>query len=215
MRYGILGTGRVGQTLGSRLVSLGHEVSLGSRTAANPAATEWASKAGDRASHGTFQDAAAFGEIVINATKGTASLDALATAGAENLSGKVLIDLANAGERGQEVFQLAYTGADSLAERIQAAYPDAKVVKTLNTMTVAIMINPAALPAPTVVFVSGDDGDAKKAVGELLGSFGWPAESIIDLGGIVSARVAEGYVPLWHKLFRHYGSPMLNIAVVR
>src|ERR671923_2910522 len=96
MRFGVLGTGMVGQAVGGKLVELGHEVTMGSRRAGNEKAVEWAASAGERASEGSFADAARFGEIVVNATAGASSLEALRSAGAENLSGKVLIDVANA-----------------------------------------------------------------------------------------------------------------------
>lgn len=94
-RYGVVGTGTVGQTVGSKLLSLGHEVRMGSREAGNTKAVDWANEAGARASEGSFADAAEFGEVVVNATAGTASLAALTAAGEDNLAGKVVIDIAN------------------------------------------------------------------------------------------------------------------------
>lgn len=134
MKIGVLGTGQVGQALGSRLVGLGHDVVMGSRDAANQRAGEWAVSAGPRARAGTFADAAAHGEIVINATAGGASLQALELAGAANLVGRVLVDVSNPMEFVGGSMRLTVANTDSLAEQIQRAYPDARVVKTLNTM---------------------------------------------------------------------------------
>ena len=110
MRIGVLGTGIVGQTIGGKLVQLGHDVKLGSRSAENPKADNWTKQAGSRATHGTFADSAAFGEIVSNCTAGTVSLDALRLASADNLSGKLLIDVANPDLTRYYAFSLAYSG---------------------------------------------------------------------------------------------------------
>src|SRR5919198_1764285 len=145
MRLGVLGTGMVGQTLGGKLVELGHEVTMGSRQAGNEKAVEWASGAGERASEGSFADAAAFGELVINATAGSASLDALEQAGAGNLAGKVLWDIANPLDYSTGTPVLTVANDDSLAEQIQRAHPDAQGVKALNTVNTGVMVDPASL----------------------------------------------------------------------
>jgi predicted dinucleotide-binding enzyme len=135
MRIGILGTGMVGQAIGSKLIQLGHEVKMGSRTADNEKATQWVKANGVRASQGTFADAAAFGEILFNCTAGMASLDALRMAGPANLKDKILIDIANPLDFSKGMPPtLAICNTDSLGEQIQRAFPDVKVVKTLNTM---------------------------------------------------------------------------------
>jgi predicted dinucleotide-binding enzyme len=213
MKIAVLGTGVVGQTIASRLVSLGHEVTMGSRTADNEAAAEWASSAGAGASQGTFADAASFGELVFNCTHGTASLDALAAAGAENLSGKVLVDVANALELVDGRPTVA-PGAESVAERIQAAFPEARVVKSLNTMNCDVMVDPARVPGEHDVFVAGNDAGAKEEVIALLESFGWARERIVDLGDISGARAAELYVVLWIRLYGAFGTGQFNIHVV-
>jgi predicted dinucleotide-binding enzyme len=207
----------VGQALGRRLVALGHEVCMGSRQANNPDAEAFVRDAGEGASQGTFADAAAFGDVVINATAGMASLEALRSAGPANLSGKVLIDVANVLDFSAGTVPSAGPGlADSLAERIQAAFPDARVVKTLNTVNGAVMADPAGLlPGDTgSVFLSGDDAAAKSEVASLLESFGWPRDSIVDLGDITTARGPELYVALWLRVWGVVGDATFNIRVV-
>jgi 8-hydroxy-5-deazaflavin:NADPH oxidoreductase len=215
MRIGVLGTGVVGRTLGGKLVELGHEVRMGSRQAGNENAVEWAAGAGEGASEGTFADAAEFGELVINATGGKVSLEALAMAGAENLAGKVVIDVSNALEFGEGPPVVGVAPDDSLGERIQAAFPDAKVVKALNTMNASIMVAPGSLGESTNAFVCGNDDAAKAQVIELLETFGWLSGDIVDLGDISAARGAELYVALWVRLMGALGTPVFNLRLVR
>jgi predicted dinucleotide-binding enzyme len=214
MRIGVLGTGIVGRTLGSALLSNGHEVRLGSRAAGNEAAVAWAQEIGGPASEGTFADAAGFGELVINATAGAASLDALALAGAEQLAGKVLVDVSNPLDTTHGMPPtLTVCNDDSLAEQIQRAFPDVRVVKTLNTVTAAVMVDPALVPGTHTIFVAGDDAGAKAEVSGLLRELGWPAESILDLGAIAAARGMEMYLPLWLRLWGATGTAVLNVEV--
>ena len=215
MRIGVLGTGIVGRTLGDKLVELGHEVRMGSRRAGNENAVEWAQGAGEGASEGTFADAAEFGELLINATGGKVSLEALETAGAENLAGKVLVDVSNALEFGDGPPVVGVATDDSLGERIQGAFPDAKVVKALNTMNAAVMVSPGSLGESTNAFVCGNDAGAKARVIELLETFGWLSGDIIDLGDISAARGAELYVALWVRLMGALGTPAFNLRIVR
>ena len=215
MRVGVLGTGMVGQAISSKLVSLGHEVRMGSRKVGNSNAVEWADEAGEHASEGSFADAAAFGEIVINCTAGAASLEALEMAGYEHLAGKVLIDVANPLDFSQGMPPiLAFCNTESLGERIQAAFPDVRVVKALNTMNCQVMVDPARVPGDHTVFVSGEDEGAKREVAELLESFGWTRNRTLDLGGIRAARGTEMYLTLWLSLWGSLGTGDLNIAVL-
>ncbi|MFI9272473.1 NADPH-dependent F420 reductase [Kitasatospora sp. NPDC052896] len=214
MRFGILGTGTVGQTLGSKLLTLGHEVTLGSRSANSQAGTAWAQASGPRARAGSFAEAAEFGELVVNATPGTVAPAALAAAGAERLNGKVLLDVSN-----PLVFApdgsvtLDPVNTDSIGELIQRTYPRARVVKALNTLAAPVMVTPARVPGRHQLFVAGDDQPAKQQVTELLVSFGWPAEDILDLGGIQSARGMEMLMPFWLNLMRHYGHTDFNYGL--
>lgn len=214
MRIGVLGTGTVGTALASRFVDLGHDVVMGSRTATNDRAVAWASGHTERAGAGTFADAAAHGEVVVNATAGSASLAALEAAGHGNLAGKVVVDVANPIAGFGPPVSLDPVGDDSLAERIQRAVPDARVVKTLNTVNAAVMVDPAALSARHDVFLAGDDDAAKATVRGLLEEMGWGPEDIRDVGGISSARALEMYLVLWLSLAGSLGRYDFNIHVV-
>jgi 8-hydroxy-5-deazaflavin:NADPH oxidoreductase len=216
VRIGVLGTGMVGRTLASKLVELGHEVRMGSREAGKDAAVEWVEATGGSASEGTFADAAELGELVVNATAGDASLEALRAAGAENLNGKVVLDVANPLDfSGGMPPTLTVCNDESLAERIQATFPDARVVKALNTVNVGVMVEPGGLGESTNVFLCGNDSEAKAQVIELLETFGWLSGDIMDLGDVAAARGPEMYLPLWLRLMGALGTPEFNIRVVR
>jgi hypothetical protein len=215
MKIGVLGTGMVGEAIGTKLVQLGHDVKMGSRTAHNEKAAAWVKQNGGRASQGTFAEAAAFGEMLFNCTSGKASLEALGMAGAENLKGKILIDIANPLDfsRGLPP-SLLVCNTDSLGEQIQRAFPEVKVVKSLNTMTAALMVNPGLLKEEHLVFVSGNDAEAKASVTQILKEwFGW--QSVIDLGDITTARGTEMVLPLWVSLMGKLQTPMFNFKIVR
>ncbi|HSL45854.1 MAG TPA: NAD(P)-binding domain-containing protein [Anaerolineales bacterium] len=214
MQIGILGSGVTAQTIGSKLVQLGHEVMLGSRDEANPPAVAWAKEeGGQHALYGTFMNAASFGEIIFNCTLGSASMNALQQAGEENLRGKILIDTSNPLDRSTDMWSLTVCNDDSLGEQIQRAFPETKVVKTLNTVNANVMVDPAKLLEQTHVFVSGDDIEAKATVVRILRDwFGW--KQIIDLGGIETARGVEMYVLLWHQLRNAISSQRFNLKIV-
>jgi predicted dinucleotide-binding enzyme len=216
MRVAVLGTGVVGRTIASKLLELGHEVRMGSRSAAGEALGEWLAEAGEEAKGGTFADAAAGSELIFNCTAGTASLAALEAAGAENLEGKTLVDVSNPLDYSQGMPPtLAVCNDDSVGERIQAAFPEARVVKALNTVTSAVMVDPARVRGDHSVFVCGEDEAAKAQVSALLEAFGWPADSIVDLGEIGAARGTEMYLPLWLRLYGALGTADFNISVAR
>jgi 8-hydroxy-5-deazaflavin:NADPH oxidoreductase len=198
VRIGVLGTGTVGRTIAAKLRELGHDVLVGSRTAGEDAVP--------------FADAAAHGELVFNCTAGSASLEALGAAGEENLTGKVLVDVTLPLDFSQgSPPRLFVCNDDSLGEQIQRAFPEARVVKTLNTVNAAVMVDP--IPG-TNLFVCGNDEEAKAQAGKLLQSFGWPADAIIDLGDISNARGTEMYLPLWIRLMGALGTARFNISVV-
>lgn len=216
MRIGVLGTGMVGRAIATKLVALGHEVMMGSRTPDNEQAAEWVASAGAGASQGTFADAAAFGELLFNCTAGAASLDAIASAREEDLAGKTLVDVSNGLDFSHGMPPtLLVSNTDSLGERIQHAFPGARVVKSLNTMNCEVMVDPSKVPGEHDVFLCGDDEGAKAEVTALLKAFGWPADRIVDLGDISSARATEMYLPLWLRLRGALQTGQFNIRVVR
>lgn len=215
MKIGVLGTGMVGNTIATKLVSLGHEVTMGSRSANNEKAVAWSRQAGNRAAQGTFGDAARYGEIVFNCTLGTGAVAAVEAAGAENLRGKILIDISDPLDfsKGMPPAVL-FAGNDFLGEQIQRALPETKVVKTLNTINCQVMVDPSRVPGSHDVFVSGNDAAAKTRVAEILRDwFGW--KSVVDLGDITTARGTASYLVLWLRLWGALGTPEFNIRVVR
>jgi 8-hydroxy-5-deazaflavin:NADPH oxidoreductase len=215
MKIGVLGTGVVGRTLGAGLAITGNQVMMGSRTADNETAAEWARSTGKGAGHGTFADAAAFGEILVNCTPGMVSLAALQAAGSESLRGKLLIDVSNPLDfSGGMPPTLGVSNTDSVAEQIQRAFPDARVVKTLNTISCEVMVAPGRVPGLHNLFLSGNDAEAKDETRRLLQGLGWPPASIIDLGGIATARGPEMYLPLWLRLMGALESRHFNVAVM-
>jgi predicted dinucleotide-binding enzyme len=221
MKIGILGTGMVGTTLGAKMVELGHDVCLGAREATHEGANAWAkeqtaSKASGSARAGSFADAAAHGELVFLATKGEHTENALALANAgTTLAGKVVIDVTNPLDFSKGMPpSLTIANDDSLGERLQRAYPKARIVKALNTMWCGLMVNPRMLPDSHHTFVSGDDADAKAKVGELLRAMGWRDEEIVDLGGISTARGTEMYLPLWVRIYGAKGTGAFNLKLV-
>ena len=215
MQIAVLGTGMVGNAIGTKLIQLGHEVKMGARAANNEKAAAWVRASGAGAAQGTFAEAAAFGEIVFNCTSGSGSLAALEQAGADNLKGKVLIDIANPLDfsRGMPP-SLSVCNTDSLGEQIQRAFPGVRVVKTLNTVNCNLMVNAGLLPGEHIIFVSGNDADAKAQVTSILkGWFGW--QSVIDLGDITTARATEMMLPIWISLMSKVGTPLFNFAIVK
>lgn len=216
MRVAVLGTGAVGRAIGAKLVELGHAVTMGSRSTDNEALGAWVEAAGESGGGGTFADAAAAGELIFNCTAGGGSLDALAAAGPGNLAGKTLVDVANPLDFSRGLPPtLSVCNDDSLGERIQAAHPEARVVKALNTVTAQVMVEPSRVRGDHAVFVCGDDEAAKAQVSALLEAFGWPPDSIVDLGDIGAARGTEMYLALWLRLRGALDTSDFNIAVAR
>ncbi|MFC7361355.1 NADPH-dependent F420 reductase [Nocardioides astragali] len=211
MRCAVLGTGNVGRTISARLVELGHDVRLGTR---DPEVTrsraDWTDVPG--AALVRFAEATVDADLVVHAASGAAALDLLAQAG--NLTGCVLVDISNPLDFSAGFPPtLSVKDTDSLGEQIQRAFPDTRVVKTLNTLTAELMAYPERLPEPTSVFLSGDDADAKRTVTALLSEMGH--RDVIDLGGIETSRGVEMWLPLWLRLMRSFGTAEFNIKVVR
>lgn len=217
MKIAVLGTGMVGDTIGSRLIQLGHEVRMGSRTSTNEKSAAFVAKhPTGKATAGTFADAAAFGEIIFNCTLGVESVNILKGAGEKNLEGKILVDISNPLDFSKGMPpSLAICNTNSLAEEIQKAFPKLKVVKTLNTMWCGLMVNPAMINGGDhSVFVSGNDAQAKKQVSELLKTFGWLDKNILDLGDVTTARGTEMLLPIWLRIYGATNNGAFNIKVV-
>ncbi len=228
MKIAILGTGMVGQGLAAALKAKGHEVTIGTRDAAASLASTEPSPFGLPAfglwhqNHAdihvaSFAEAARFGDVLINATNGGASLQALALAGLDTVGNKVLIDVANDLDTSKGMpprSRISDVDGAGLAERIQATYPNLRVVKTLNTMNVSVMVNPALVAGGnTTVFMSGNDADAKGVARELLQALGWT--DIMDLGDITSSRATEMLMPVWLKIWAAVGKPPFNFKIAR
>lgn len=226
MNIGVLGTGIVGRTLSAKLAQLGHSVMLGTRDPARtlahtepdfmgtPPFSVWHQQ-NHHIRLATFAEAAGFGEILLNCTAGVASLEALRLAGESSLNGKLLIDVANPLDFSKGMPPtLTVCNTDSLGEQIQRAFPQARVVKTLNTITASLMVNPALLPGDHDIFVSGNDAAAKAQVADLLRyEFGW--QSVIDLGDITTARGVEMLLPIWLNLLSVLQTPLFNFKIAR
>lgn len=226
MKIAVLGTGIAGRTLAGALAGLGHSVVMGTRdpqatfarsrpdARGAPPFSEWHA-ANQEIPLETFAHAAAASELVVNATNGAGALSALGFAGSANLFRKVLVDVSNALDFSQGMPPvLNPVNTDSLGERIQRSFPDARVVKTLNTMNAGLMVDPGRLAGGDhTVFVSGDDAEAKAVVTGLLEELGH--RDVIDLGDITSARGAEMMLPAWLRLYGVLGTLDFNFKIVR
>lgn len=220
MNVGVLGTGMVGRALSAKIAEVGNDVVMGTRDPSgladrDPDFAAWHRDNAD-VKLGTFADAAAHAEVAFNATSGVASLSALEMASPGNLAGKVLVDVANPLDFSKGMPpSLSIVNTDSLAEQVQRALPDTRVVKALNTVNANVMVDPASVAGGNHdIFVCGNDDDAKAVVSALLTNwFGW--QSIVDLGDISAARGLEMYLPLWLRLMATVGTPAFNIKVVR
>ncbi|KJK13052.1 NADPH-dependent F420 reductase [Terrabacter sp. AAH1] len=225
MDIAVLGTGMVGQALAGALSRHGHSVVVGTRDPqqtlartepdgmGNPPFAAWLAEHAD-VTLATFAEAAAGAELIVLAGNGFAALDMLTAAGADHLAGKVVLDISNPLDFSAGFPpSLFVKDTDSLGERLQQAFPQARLVKSLNTLTAALMVEPTLLGRSTTVFVSGDDADAKATVTALLTDFGH--DDVIDLGGIETARGTEMLLPLWLRTMNALGTGMFNIKVVR
>ena len=230
MKISIIGTGSVGQAIGLKLVELGHEVMMGTRNVSeklantakdeygNPLFSDWL-KANSNVKLETFAKAAFFGEIIINATRGDSSIEALKLAGTKNLAGKILIDVSNPLDFSKGMPPSLLPGlnnTNSLGEEIQKTFPYTLVVKTLNTMWCGLMVNPNMIGGGDHInFVSGNDAAAKAKVKKLLNQFGWRDENLIDLGDISGARATESLLPIWLRVRGVTQNGAFNFRLVR
>jgi Predicted dinucleotide-binding enzymes len=230
MKIGIIGTGAVGKTIASKLLELNHGVMMGTRNVSdkitstakdiygNPPFNEWL-KTNNKVKLGSFAEAAAFGDLIINATNGGNSVTALINAGAKNLAGKVLVDIANPLDFSSGMPPTLLAGlnnTNSLGEEIQKTFPDTMVVKTLNTMWCGLMINPNLVgKGDHINFISGNNPEAKTKVKKLLNQFGWLDENIFDIGDITGARATESLLPIWLKVMGITKNGAFNFKLVR
>lgn len=226
MKIGVFGTGVVGQTIAEKLESLGHEVILGTRDVKASLAR------GDKDSFGrpplkdwlvqhpkvkltTHTEAAAHGQLLVNATNGAGTLEVMKLAGEKNLNGKVMLDISNPLDFSKGMPPTLFVcNTDSLAEQIQRTYPQLKVVKGLNTLNAYLMVAPRILPGEHNIFLSGNEADAKDEVRGILRSFGWNDNEMIDLGDITTARGTEQLLPIWVRLWGALQNPMFNFKIV-
>jgi predicted dinucleotide-binding enzyme len=230
MRISVLGTGVVGQTLSVKLIETGHDIMMGTRDVqeklleesndmyGNPPLKEWL-KRNEKVTLGTFAESAAFGELIINATNGANSLNALDLAAEENLSGKVLLDVSNPLDFSHGMPPSLLDGVNntnSLGEEIQKEFPETKVVKTFNTMNCYLMVDPNSVGGGNHVnFISGNDVPAKGMVRELIRQFGWKEENIFDLGDISAARAQESFLLNWVRIMGVLNTGAFNFQIVK
>lgn len=227
MNIGILGTGVVGQTLAAALAEKGHAVTIGTRDPAETMARETAKpparvayrdwqRANPSVQLATFAGAVRSADVAINATSGASAMSALESAGADALGDRILIDASNPLDFSKGMPPtLTVCNTDSLGEQLQKAFPRVRLVKTLNTVTANLMVNPGAVnEGDHTLFVCGNDADAKATVKRWLGEwFGW--RDILDLGDVTASRGMEMYLPIWLRMWGAVGSPMFNVKLVR
>ena len=230
MKIAVFGTGNVGQTLALKLSSLGYEVMIGTRDVnesrerrspdmyGNPGFGIWITE-NKQIKLGTFAEAASFSEMVINATSGGSSLKALRSAKKDDLAGKIIIDIANPLDfsRGMPPCLIPeLSNTNSLGEELQKEFPEAKVVKTLNTMWCGLMVNPAMIGGGDHInYLCGNDQSAKTKVKELLKKFGWKEESLVDLGDITNSRGTEALLPIWLRVWAITKTGAFNFNIVK
>ena len=193
MKIGILGSGDVGKSFARAFAATGNDVKIGSR---NPEKlSDFVKQAGGKVTAGTFQETARFGEIIVVATHGVGTEEAIRLAGPENLAGKVTIDATNPldfAPGGPPRLAIGHT--DSLGERVQRSAPNAKVVKAFNTVGNSLFYKPQLKGGPPDMFICGNDAEAKKAVSRICSEWGW---GVIDIGGIESSRYLEPMCMTW------------------
>jgi 8-hydroxy-5-deazaflavin:NADPH oxidoreductase len=227
MKMSVFGTGFAGQTIAEKLFQLGHSVMVGTRDIESllkkdqkdyigrPPFKEWHA-ANKGIELGNYKEAAAFGEMIINATNGAGTIEAFESAGEENLNNKVVLDISNPLDFSKGMPPSFFVcNTDSLGETLQRTFPKMKVVKSLNTVNAYVMVNPGLLSEDTNIFISGNDPSAKEEVKNLLMSFGWKEKYLIDLGDISTARGTEQLVAVWVRLMGALNTPMFNFKIVK
>jgi 8-hydroxy-5-deazaflavin:NADPH oxidoreductase len=204
-QVGVLGSGEVGRRLAAGFGSRGHDVMIGSRNPDKPELREWLLGDGSGTEAGTFAQTAAFGELLVLAVLGDAAEQAIADAGADSFSDKVVIDAMNPLDFSAGFPpRLSIAGEDSLGERVQRAVPDAKVVKAFNTIGNPYFVDPVFSEGQPTMLIAGNDEGAKRTVGDVVADFGWPDP--VDIGGIEGSRELEAICIAWVKIGGARGS---------
>ncbi len=226
MKVAVLGTGMVGQTFAQKLASQGHQVMMGTRNVkdtkdrqtSNNNFGEWLQKNPD-VNLGTFADAVSFGEIVFNVLNGGGVKDAINACNKSDFDEKIIIDISNPLDFSKgfpPTLSEGLNNSNSLGEEIQTTLPNAKVVKTLNTMNCNIMVDPSSVNGGKHTnFICGNNAEAKEQVKSILNSFGWDNENILDLGDISNARGTEGIVPLWARIYNATQTATFNFQIMK
>jgi len=192
VKVGVIGSGDVGKALARGFLMLGHEVKIGSRDPEKLA--DFVASAGERASSGTFEEVAKFGDLVVLATLGGAAESAINMAGKSNFDGKVVIDATNPLDFSTGAPRLSVGFNDSLGEQVQRLLPKARVVKAFNTVGNAHFVKPDFPNGPPTMFIAGNDEESKRLVSQICEHFGW---DVSDLGGIDSSRYLEPMCMAW------------------
>jgi predicted dinucleotide-binding enzyme len=199
MRVGVLGSGEVGRRLAEGFSGRGHEVMIGSRDPNKSELRDWLSGDGSGIEAGSFEQAAAHGELIVLAVLGSAGEEAIADAGPDNFGGKVVIDAMNPLDfSGGFPPKLSISGEDSLGERVQRALPDARVVKAFNTIGNPYFVDPSFSEGQPTMLIAGNDQAAKDTVRNVLTDFGW--SDTVDIGGIEGSRELEAICIVWVKI---------------
>lgn len=220
MNIGVLGTGQVGEAIATALTEKGHTVRMGSRTATNDKAAAWVKRSNEHSTQGDFNDAVAFGDLLFLCLNGSYALEAINSIDADNLNGKIVVDITNPLDFAQGMPPRILTdlgNSNSLGEEIQKAIPHAYVVKTLNTVNYKLMVDARIVnKGDHHLFICGDNADAKNKVKHfLVDNFHWKAKHLIDLGGIEAARTVEAIVPFWVLVYQSLGTPLFNFKIVQ
>jgi predicted dinucleotide-binding enzyme len=218
MKIAILGTGQVGHLIGSKLIENGYQVMMGGRNADNEKGLAFVKENGNQnAFYGTFEDASKFSDIVFNATNGKYALEALKLA-KTTFSGKTIVDVSNPLDFTTKPPTLIpeFSNTSSLGESIQNLFPEAKVVKTLNTMGIGLGVNPNQLNnGDHTLLIAGNDQEAKLDAHSILKKFGWKTEAIFDLGDITASRGMESYLGLFGVRVMMAGQKVFNIKIIK
>ena len=196
MKIGIIGSGEVGQSLGTAFLAEGHEVMLGTRNPGKEEVKKWKHE-NPKGQCGTFGVTAQFGDILVLAVAGSAAESAIKLSGSSHFNNKILIDVTNpiaAGGPTDGVLSFFTDLNESLMERLQKQIPEAKLVKAFNSVGNTQMYKPTVKGGPPTMFICGNDGNAKKTVTDILTAFGWETA---DMGTAIAARAIEPLCMLW------------------